>query len=245
MKIHLHITENFWKPAIGARDGSGRQVYTCTLCNSGKTHRKAYKAEHEKGFGHKQLLELHRFKTTHPDQDSGPLEQEHETQRAVIQDSLMDLLRAMGNIPVANGSDATRSEQEDAPTGHSSVLDWRLGEDAEATHFAPSYEQEVAQNVARQLYAYLDSDDEAEERDPEDVEEAAPPPEVTVARECPSVHSPILNLFTLLSAVDELPGQSSRKRMAPQMDDNELRRHWFPWRDKIVRFDIIHVHVRI
>ncbi len=153
------------------------------MCNSGKTHRKTYKAEHDKGFGHRQLLELHQFKSAHPDQDTASLEQEHETQRAVVQDSLMELLRAMGSIPVAE--EPTSAGQEQAPLAHSPVLDWGLGDNAEPVHFAPSYEQEVAQNVARQLYAFLDSDsdDEDQERDPEDVEEAAPPPEVSISGE--------------------------------------------------------------
>ncbi|KAI0628275.1 hypothetical protein C8Q77DRAFT_1068295 [Trametes polyzona] len=98
-----------------------------------------------------------------------------------------------------------------------------------------TFEQEVTRTVAQALLERLDSDDEEEEREEGDIDEDDVVPEPQVLGKSRRGICIAWPRSLTYRVVDDGAGGSPpniRKRALAQ-DDAQLRRHWFPWYDKI------------
>lgn len=196
-----------------------------------------YKTTHENSVLHRGLLEERAFEQQHPAEDSSSLAAVHAAERMVLDDSVRQLLASLSGhshpsaSPPSNGEPLPTSE-DSAPPG----INWGLFAANEDTTL--SLPDEVT-TVLSDLYLRYDSEDsedglDLEERQDEDVEEV-PITEPSVSGMLFLVHTfePCRAVFAVNNGDDMDPG-SYRKRMVPDVDESQRRRHWFPWHDKIV-----------
>ncbi|KAI0639900.1 hypothetical protein C8Q77DRAFT_1045284 [Trametes polyzona] len=125
----------------------------------------------------------------------------------MVEDATSSLLAALAHSP----------HPSRPPSPDQAVFDWGLQEaESEQPSRPLTFEHEVTRTVAQALLERFESDEEEEEREDECVDEEAQVPEP---------------LGTVDDGIDGAP-PNLRKRALPQ-DDTRVRRHWFPWYDKI------------
>ncbi|KAI0638708.1 hypothetical protein C8Q77DRAFT_1183595 [Trametes polyzona] len=203
-----------WAVVPDVVDDTNQPMWTCTLCADRKAHRTRAKAQHEEGVLHQTLLqeaELLASKNT-TEQDHRAFEHESRARRAAIEDATRQLLAALAHIPPP---EAAPSASPQEPPG----FNWGLALDDAGETSDPAasltFESEVTRTVAQALLdKFAESDDEQEEREDADVEE-----------------EPIVEPMVSVDNGSQAD-VNVRKRALPQ-DDAQIRRHWFPWHDKI------------
>ncbi|KAI0638455.1 hypothetical protein C8Q77DRAFT_1188202 [Trametes polyzona] len=203
------VSDMYWEQVPDAKDDTGQPLWVCTLCPDKQPRRTRSKPVHEEGMLHQALkreADLRAQAHSTPD-EYRVLEQDSQARRAMVEDATLALLSTLAHTP----------EPSRAPSPEVAPFDWGLRHPEEPRPTRPlTLEQEVSRTVAQALLERLESDDEEEERESADVDEVSQVPE-------PSV---------VVDDGADGPPPNLRKRALPQ-DDAQIRRHWFPWVDKI------------
>ncbi|KAI0631172.1 hypothetical protein C8Q77DRAFT_1279900 [Trametes polyzona] len=216
-------SDDIWEQVPETLDDTGQPLWVCTLCPDKNPRRTRSKPVHEQSIFHQALLrdaEL-RANEQSTSEEYQLAERHSQGRRAMVEDATVALLTALAHVPEPSHPPPPQQERAPSPQVPGALspdqrpFDWGLHDEQEPSR-PLTFEHEVARTVAQALLERLDSDDEEEERDDDYVDEDTQIPE-------PSV---------IVDDGTEGPPSNVRKRAAPQ-DDAEVRRHWFPWFDKI------------